>query len=257
MRIIIATTVFLFFTASSFSQTENEVKAAILKSDSLFWLAFNQCDITGMQKYIADDLEFYHDKGGIQKGSDEFLNTTKKNLCGNSNFHLRREAVPGTVKVYVMAKDGKPYGGILSGEHLFYVNEKGKKERLDGLARFTHLWLITDSSCKMSRIFSYDHGPAPYINKRQEIELSNGVLQRYAGNYKGPQTGLITVTAGRNELRLTIGDKIYLLHPEAENKFFMLERDLVFEFENGSKGKAEKMIVRENGAVVETAVAVN
>lgn len=253
---IVATLLFLL-AFSSFAQTEDQVKAAILKSDSLFWLAFNQCDISGMQKYVADDLEFYHDKGGIQKGIDEFLNTTKKNLCGNSDFHLRREAVPGTVKVYVMTKDGKPYGGILSGEHLFYIIEKGKKERLDGLARFTHLWLYTDSSCKMSRIFSYDHGPAPYINQRHEVEVPASVLQQYAGNYKGPQTGLMTVAPGRNELRLTIGNNIYLLHPETVNKFFILERDLLFEFRTGANGKREKMIVWENGSIAETAEAVN
>jgi hypothetical protein len=255
MKSTIVATLLFFLTLSSFAQTENEVKAAVLHSDSLFWLAYNQCDLAGMQKFIATDVEFYHDKGGIQKGIDQFSNTTKKNLCGNSDFHLRREAVPGTVKVYVMTKDGVPYGAVLSGEHLFYVNEKGKKERLDGLAKFTHLWLYTDSAWKMSRILSYDHGPAPYINKRNEIELPESVLRKYAGNYKGPQTGPMTVTIGRNVLRLTIGKNVYELHPETQNRFFSIERDLEFEFKTGSNGKVEKMVVWENGAVAETAEA--
>ena len=151
----------LSFCAFSLSaQTESEVKTAVLHADSLFWTDFNACDLQGMQKYVADDVEFYHDKGGIQKGIEEFSRTTKNNLCSNSDFRLRREAVPGTVKVYVMTKDGVPYGAILLGEHVFYIVQKGK-ERLDGLAKFTHLWILRDSSWKMERILSFDHGPAP------------------------------------------------------------------------------------------------
>ena len=52
------------------------------------------------------------------------------------------------------------YGAILSGEHVFYVRQKGKPEVLDGRAKFTHLWLLKDGVWKMSRVLSYDHGPA-------------------------------------------------------------------------------------------------
>jgi hypothetical protein len=58
------------------------------------------------------------------------------------------------------------YGAILTGEHVFYILEKGKSERLDGLAKFTHVWRFKDNEWKMHRVLSYDHGPAPYINKR-------------------------------------------------------------------------------------------
>jgi hypothetical protein len=55
-------------------------------------------------------------------------------------------------------------------------------------------------------------------------------------------------------LRLTIGDKVYMLHPETSNRFFMIERNLEFEFINNDAGKVEKMIVWENGQVAETVV---
>src|SRR5690349_13737606 len=100
------TAAFVLFFANLFAQTDDDVKTAVLKSDSLFWIAYNNCDLPGMQKYIADDIEFYHDKGGIMKGIDEFSKTTKLRLCGNSDFQLRREPLPGTINVYVMTKDG-------------------------------------------------------------------------------------------------------------------------------------------------------
>ena len=110
--------------------------------------------------FFTNDVEFYHDKGGITNGLENLAMSMKKNLCSNENFRLRREAVAGTVKVFSLQQSNSIYGAIISGSHVFYINEKGKKERLDGLAKFTHVWLLKDNVWKMSRILSYDHGPA-------------------------------------------------------------------------------------------------
>jgi hypothetical protein len=42
------------------------------------------------------------------------------------------------------------------GEHNFYVTEKGV-EKLEGRAKFTHIWLLTKDGWKMSRVLSFDH----------------------------------------------------------------------------------------------------
>lgn len=86
---------------------------------------------------------------------------TKKNLCSNEHFRLRREAVAGSVQVFPLENDGSIYGAILSGEHVFYIWGKDRAEYLDGRARFTHVWLLqADGGWKMSRILSYGHRPA-------------------------------------------------------------------------------------------------
>jgi hypothetical protein len=113
-----------------------------------------------MTQFFAEDVEFYHDKGGPKLGLENLRAVSEKGLCGNENWHLRREVVAGTVRVFPMENNRTPYGAILSGEHVFYINEKGKPEYLDGRARFTHLWLLKDGQWKMARILSYDHGPA-------------------------------------------------------------------------------------------------
>jgi hypothetical protein len=159
----------LFITISLFasSQTDEQVKRLIFQKDSLFWVAYNKCDVESRSSVLTDDVEFYHDKGGPSFGRDTLMAVIKKNLCGSGNFRLRRAAVKGTVNVFVMRANNNVYGAIISGEHVFYVNEKGKEEFLDGRARFAQLWMLKDGQWKMSRILSYDHHEAP---KDTEVE---------------------------------------------------------------------------------------
>ena len=157
---LIFATILSIFATSAFSQSDHEVQALILEKDSIFWKAYNNCDVDVMESYIAEDVEFYHDLGGASKTRDTMMAITKKNLCSNPDFRLRREAVPGTVKVFPMKKNGAAYGAIIAGEHLFYINQAGKKEFLDGDASFSHLWLLNNGKWVMSRIFSYDHHAA-------------------------------------------------------------------------------------------------
>jgi hypothetical protein len=229
----------------------------VLHQDSLFWQHYNNCNVDEMRKFFTDDVEFYHDKGGIIKGADSVISVSKRNLCSNENFRLRREVVAGSVKVFPMKNAETIYGAILSGEHKFYVLEKGKEPRLDGLAKFTHLFMKTDSGWKMSRVLSYDHGPAPYVNSRKKITLNQQTLNRHVGNYHGTQTGLCVINEEQGVLKLAIGDKKLVLYPETETVFFATDRDLTFEFATDTSSKKRKMIVRENGRVVEEAIEKN
>jgi uncharacterized protein YneR len=201
-----------------------------------------------MSSFFTEDLEFYHDKGGLTAPKAAFVESTKKNLCGNPGWRLRREAVAGTVKVYPLNN----YGALISGEHVFYINETGKKEKLDGLAKFTQLWQFKNNEWKMSRVLSYDHGPAPYINKRKEVVITAAQLKQYAGKYESAKAGTVTITPEGNALKFAAGNFQITIYPESENKFFMKERDLQFEFVK-EKNEVVKMLVHEFGSVVEEA----
>ncbi|MBC7830206.1 MAG: nuclear transport factor 2 family protein [Chitinophagaceae bacterium] len=163
--------VFPFFNLL-FAQTEQQkLSATILYKDSLFWIGYNNCDMKSFQQFFTTDVEFYHDKGGITIGLEKLAGITQKNLCGTSNFRLRREAVEGSIKVFPLQNSDTIYGAVISGEHLFYVRETGKEERLDGQAKFTHVWLLKDGIWKMARIISYDHGPATLIQEKKNNML--------------------------------------------------------------------------------------
>ena len=100
----------------------------------------------------------------------------------------------------------------------------------------------------MSRVLSFDHGPAPYVNQRKAIVLEKNALNRYIGNYQAPHAGVCGVIQANGSLLLTIADKMYTLYPENEKMFFVTDRDLTFEFTDN------KMIVREQGKIVEEAI---
>jgi hypothetical protein len=237
-----------------FADDENaSLNATIRHEDALFWDAYNRCDVEGMAQFFWPDFEFYHDKGGLTVGHDPFVAALKAGLCGKPGYRLRREAIPETVKVFPLRKDGATYGAVISGEHYFYINDSGKPEYRDSVARFFHVWLLKDNMWKMARAVSYDHRDAPDENARKEITVPPEILDQYVGKYQAPKTGTLNVTRADNLLILVIGGNTkFVLHPESENLFFITERDLTFEFVRTAT-KVSKIVVREHGAVVEEA----
>jgi hypothetical protein len=255
-RLVLWVLVSLVVALPVFAQNDNETPGkTILEQDAVFWDAYNRCDVGKMSQFFWPDIEFYHDKGGPTIGLGPLTETLQKNLCGNyPKFHLRREAVAGTVKFYPLEKNGATYGAVLSGEHYFYINDNGKPEYLDGMAKFFHVWLVKDGTWKMARVVSYDHHAPTYENKRKEVTVPPSVLEQYVGKYVAPKTGTLNVVRENNLLTLKIGDKQYILHPESESMFFTTDRDLTFEFVKEG-AKVSKLVVREHGAVVEEAKA--
>jgi hypothetical protein len=201
-------------------QDTKEITNIILHQDSLFWNAYNVCDVDKMATYFTDDLEFYHDKGGFTGSKSLFIESVKKGMCGNPDWRLRREVIEGTVNVFPMNN----IGAIISGEHIFYIRESGKSEYLDGYGKFMQLWVFKNNAWKMSRVFSYDHGPAPYFNKRKQIPAEAVTLEKYAGRYRSPQFGEVIITSHGSSLQLEAGQTNAVIYPESEKLFFSKER---------------------------------
>lgn len=255
MKNIIAICLLIICSTVLMAQTnKSELNNTIILKDSLFWKAYNGCDIEGMKQFLANDLEFYHDKNGLTLGLNDLITATKNNLCGNPNYSLKREVVKGSIKVFPLNNSDKLYGAVISGEHVFYVSENGKEPRLDGLAKFTHIWILKNDVWKMSRIISYDHGPAPYMNKRNAINLKEEVLNQYIGNYTASHAGTLKVERDNDTLLLLLGGQKMVLYPQSATNFFMKERDLTFDFSKDSGGKTSKITIRENGKIVDEAL---
>lgn len=220
----------------------------ILERDSLFWLAYNTCDTTEIGDFYTDDVEFYHDKVGVSKGKNNIVSSFKKNLCSD-NFRLRRQALDSTIKIFLLKNNDTVYGAVMSGEHFFYVIEKGK-ERLDGWAKFTHTWILQSNIWKMTRLLSYDHRPAPYINARKSARIPTAILDRYIGKYKSSAVGIMTIKRKNGNLIQIINNKEFAIFPESSTLFFSRDRDLTFEF-IAKKNTVQKIVVRENGEIVD------
>lgn len=127
------------------------------KVDSVFFeRGFNQCDIPFLEKAIADDLRFYHDKGGFQN-RQQFFENTKNNLCSDMEHKPIRKVVENSLEVFPLYNNETLYGAIQQGVHRFYIREKGKEDQLTGIAKFTSVWVLEQGTWKLSEVLSYDH----------------------------------------------------------------------------------------------------
>ncbi len=146
-----------------------ELEAAINRMDTIvFDLGFNKCDIPAVEAVLSDDLEFYHDVGGIQD-RDAFLEAFSKNICGDNPLKPIRKIVPDTQRVFPLHADGVLYGAVQEGDHNFYERASDGTETLSGSAAFTTLWMLIGDEWKMHRVLSYDHSGAVTAGYRSPL----------------------------------------------------------------------------------------
>jgi Domain of unknown function (DUF4440) len=119
----------------------------IVKLDSIFFEAYNTCNIN-LEKYssfYADNLEFYHDQGGLMTSKQAVIDGTKKYICGK----VTRELVKGSIEVYPI----KDFGAVEIGLQKFHNNEQpiGTPSKV---GRFMILWENKKNEWKISRVVS-------------------------------------------------------------------------------------------------------
>ncbi|MBI1684860.1 nuclear transport factor 2 family protein [Caulobacter hibisci] len=134
-------------------------KAIQGRDEVMFDVMSEQCDAATLATIVADDMEFYHGKGGAM-GRDAFNADYAKSCAlkpAPDAWRPRRQLAPGTLKVYAIPG----FGAVEEGTHLFYERKGDGPERLAGKARFSILWKLgPDGRWLMSRTFSIDHAPA-------------------------------------------------------------------------------------------------
>jgi ketosteroid isomerase-like protein len=154
---------FLFLTVAAFSisvqaedqqaarkmaATSGELFETIARVDSATFDAFNAHEVDRLMAMFTDDLEFYHDTGGLtdyRQTKEGF----KKLFTGTPD--IRRDLVKGSLEVYPI----KDHGAIEIGEHRFCHKENGKDDC--GTFKFAMVWRKSGESWKLSRVISYGH----------------------------------------------------------------------------------------------------
>jgi ketosteroid isomerase-like protein len=125
----------------------------VVSLDSGLFEAYNTCDLETFASFFVEDVEFYHDKGGVTRGRPALVDSVKNNICGKT----RRDLIPGTIEVHPMGG----YGALQIGAHRF-CDAKAKQcdGTSGGVGKFIHLWEKRGDAWKISRVISYDHAPA-------------------------------------------------------------------------------------------------
>ena len=133
-----------------YSPISRELYDSIAYLDSIFFNAFNTKNLDKLEALLSDNLEFYHDLGGVTNYSQN-MDAFKKTF--ESERRVRRELVKGTLEVYPI----KDYGAVETGTHRFYATEIGQQEKLSSEAKFVQVWQKKDGVWKITRIISYGH----------------------------------------------------------------------------------------------------
>jgi Domain of unknown function (DUF4440) len=131
-------------------QSQADLDKAVMALDTALFDAYNRCDLAKFASLLDDNVEFYHDQGGVTLGKEALTDSIKKNICGAD---VRRELVPGTFQAHYM----KGFGAVELGVHRFYHS---KPNNPTGEGRFITLWQFKDGAWKITRAISYDHHQA-------------------------------------------------------------------------------------------------
>jgi hypothetical protein len=128
----------------AYKPDSQELFDTIAQQDSVFFTAYNKCDLDKQAFYYDDSIEFYHDKGGLMTSKQELIDATKKNICGK----VTRELVEGSLEVYPI----KDYGAIEIGLHKFYNNLE--PDAISHASKFIIFWQHKNNEWKIKRVVS-------------------------------------------------------------------------------------------------------
>jgi hypothetical protein len=121
-----------------------ELYNKIVHMDSVLFNAYNTCDLETQGKIFSDNLEFYHDKGGLTTSKTDLLDAIKRNICGK----VTRVLVPGSIEVYPIAN----FGAVEIGLHRFINHQEGNS--LSKPDKFICVWKQTGDTWQVTRVIS-------------------------------------------------------------------------------------------------------
>ena len=122
-----------------------ELYDSIVALDSIFFNAYNTCNLKTMDSLLSEDLEFYHDKGGLSTSKKEIMKALENNICGK----VTRELLKGSIEVYQI----KDYGAVEMGFHGFHNNQEPDSGPTH-FSKFVHIWHQVNNQWKLTRVIS-------------------------------------------------------------------------------------------------------
>lgn len=130
---------------STYMPDDLELYNSILRLDSIFWESYNSCNMSLQSEFYSDNIEFYHDEGGLITSKQLILDATESSVCG----HIRREPVKGSIEIYPI----NGFGAIEMGLHTFH--RSSDMENISSRpGRYIIIWKQQGSEWKISRVIS-------------------------------------------------------------------------------------------------------
>ena len=137
------TVIALFCFFQSDAQTDT-LYHTVVKLDSIFFDAYNKCNMPVQTEFYSDSIEFYHDKGGLTTSKQQILDAIRKNICGK----VTRELVKGSIEVSPIPG----YGAVEIGMHMFHNNQE--KDQVSHPSKFVIIWQNKNGRWFITRVIS-------------------------------------------------------------------------------------------------------
>ncbi len=128
----------------SHSSDQDTLHKTISELDSIFFTAYNNCDLETQASLLSEDLEFYHDQGGLNTSKQDVMTKIENNICGK----VSRELVKGSIEV----SEIPGFGAVQLGMHKFYNNQE--PDAVSKPSKFVMLWKKTGETWQITRIIS-------------------------------------------------------------------------------------------------------
>jgi len=124
--------------------SSQELYNAIAHMDSVYFNAYNTCDMDMQAAIYADSIEFYHDRGGLMTSKKDLLAALKANICGK----VTRVLVPGSIEVYPIGT----WGAVEIGLHRFINHQESETPSKPD--KFIVIWRHRDNKWQITRVVS-------------------------------------------------------------------------------------------------------
>ncbi|MBL7471423.1 nuclear transport factor 2 family protein [Robertkochia sp. 1368] len=112
--------------------------------DSLYFKAYNECDMDTQADFYHEDIEFYHDSGGLVTDKQALLKSIEENICGK----VSRELLEGSIEVSAIPG----FGAVAIGKHSFINHMEGDSKSEP--SKFVVVWKDTPEGWKIYRVIS-------------------------------------------------------------------------------------------------------
>ena len=132
----------------SYKPKSQELYNTIAHMDSVYFNAYNSCDMETQSAIYADSIEFYHDGSGLQTSKEALLAALKANICGK----VTRVLIKGSLEVYPIPN----YGAVEVGLHRFINHQE--HDAISKPDRFIAVWRPKDGKWQMTRVISLHMG---------------------------------------------------------------------------------------------------
>ena len=127
---------------------EPSLRDTVLALDKQLFDAFNERDVDTFKRMFDEDIEFFHDIGGLSDYDQAITNTAQ---LFERDTGLTRELLLDSVSVYPVPD----FGAIQVGKHRFCHPENGVMDC--GTFDFLHIWRQQEDSWTLVRVVSYGH----------------------------------------------------------------------------------------------------